>query len=107
MRRAPVIWLIAFGVVALVGCRQPLDFDQAATADPERGHELYMAHCANTCHPDDAFKRHHVQNFTQLAETVRTYYEQSLGNTNYPQQDVFDISRYLNQKYYHFKLPDF
>ncbi|HEY9723498.1 MAG TPA: hypothetical protein V6D47_15915 [Oscillatoriaceae cyanobacterium] len=107
MRRATVVWLIAFGVVALVGCRQPLDFDLAATADPERGRELYMAHCANTCHPDNAFHVRHVQNFNQLAETVRTYYEQTLDGKSYPQQDVFDMSRYLNQQYYHFKLPEF
>jgi hypothetical protein len=35
---------------------------------------------------------------------VRDYYEQVMGkDAEYSQQDVFDMSRYLNEKYYKFK----
>lgn len=103
--RPTLPWILGFGVLALMaGCREPLDFDRSLTADPDRGKLLYTKNCANTCHPANAFEKRDVKNFEQLAYTVREYYEKQLGpNPDYSQQDVFDISRYLDKQYYHFK----
>lgn len=104
MRRASFLWVCACGVLMMLGCREPLDFDQAFTADPARGQRLYQQNCANTCHPDNAFEHKHVTSYEQLAYTVRDYYEKALGkDAEFTAQDVFDISTYLNENYYHFK----
>jgi hypothetical protein len=104
MPRKPLAIVLALGVLSVIGCREPLDFDRTYTADPDRGARLYKTNCANSCHPDNAFDQKSVKNFEQLAYTVRDYYEQVMGkDTEYSQQDIFDISRYLNEKYYKFK----
>lgn len=105
MRRPSIVFLLAFGATVLIGCREPLDFDRAFTADDERGRTLVKQNCANSCHPSNAFSspNHKVKNFNQLAYAVRDYYEQVVGDeSNYSQQDVFDMARYLNRTYYHF-----
>lgn len=104
MPRKPLAIVLALGLLSLIGCREPLDFDRAYTSDPDRGARLYKQNCANSCHPDNAFDQKSVKNFEQLAYTVRDYYEQVMGkDAEYSQQDIFDISRYLNEKYYKFK----
>jgi hypothetical protein len=108
MHRPKVLMLLAFGATLLIGCREPLDFDRAFTADEERGKALIRQNCANTCHPADAFTKPNTQkkvkNFNQLAYAVRDYYEQVVGDEqNYSQQDVFDMARYLNKQYYHYR----
>lgn len=107
MSRTPLIWTAVFGLVLLAGCREPLDFGRSLTADPDRGFRLYKANCANTCHPDNAFTDKSVKNYEELAYVVRDYYEEVVGKGEhaYSQQDVFDITRYLNDKYYRFKRP--
>ena len=106
MRRMSWIWIAAFGAAVLVGCREPMDFGRTLTADPARGLRLYTANCANTCHPDNAFQIKSVTSYEELAYTVRDYYEQVVGkDANYSQQDIFDITRYLNDKHYRFKRP--
>lgn len=120
MSRSMVIWALMLGVATLAGCREPLDFTRNLTADVDRGKRLYMANCANTCHPDDAFERKTVKSYEELAYTVRDYLEQvekdrpkdesgsllsraaQLGG----QQDVFDITKYLNETHYRFKRSD-
>lgn len=108
MPRTPFVWLALLGLVALAGCREPLDFGRTLTADPARGYRLYKANCANTCHPDSAFDQKSVRSYEELAYVVRDYYEEVVGkDTNYSQQDIFDIARYLNDKHYKFKRPAF
>ena len=105
MSRPKLALILAFGAAFLLSCREPLDFDRAFTADPERGRTLVKQNCANACHPADAFTRkgHKVKNFNQLAYAVRDYYEAIVGDeTNYSQQDVFDMAKYLNRTYYHY-----
>lgn len=105
MLRPPLVMLLAFGACVLIGCREPLDFDRAFTADEERGKALIRQNCANSCHPADAFTRPNrsVKNFNQLAYKIRDYYEQVVGDeSNYSQQDIFDMARYLNRTYYHY-----
>jgi cytochrome c len=105
MPRIPLMIAVTFGLLAMVGCREALDFDRTYTADPDRGARLYKANCANSCHPDNAFDQKSVKSFEQLAYTTREYYEQVMGQgAEYSQQDVFDIARYLNDKYYKFKV---
>jgi mono/diheme cytochrome c family protein len=88
----------------ILGCREPLDFDREFTADPERGKALFMQNCANTCHPADAFAHKKVRSFEELANRTRDYYEQVLGKgAEYSQQDIFDLAKYLDKTYYHYK----
>ena len=104
MPRIPLALFAIVGVVTMIGCREPLDFDRTYTADPDRGARLYKANCANSCHPDNAFDQKSVKSFEQLAYTTREYYEQVMGQgAEYSQQDIFDISRHLNEKHYKFK----
>lgn len=104
MKRPALLVVLAFCATVAMGCREPLDFDRSFTADPERGYRLFKGNCANTCHPANAFEVKTVKNYEQLAYAVRDYYEQVVGGeSNYPQQDVFDMTRYLNDKYYKFR----
>ena len=104
MPRIPVLLVATFGILAMVGCREALDFDRTYTSDPDRGARLYKSNCANSCHPDNAFDQKSVKSFEELAYTTRDYYEQVMGaDAEYSQQDVFDIARYLNEKHYKFK----
>ena len=104
MPRIPLLLVVALGVTTMLGCREPLDFDRSFMADPDRGERLYKANCANSCHPDNAFNQKSVKSYEELAYTVRDYYEQVMGDsTDYTQQDIFDIARYLNEKHYKFK----
>lgn len=104
MKRPALLVALAFCAALGFGCREPLDFDRSFTADPERGFRLYKGNCANTCHPANAFEVKTVKNYEQLAYAVRDYYEQVVGGeSNYAQQDVFDMTRYLNDKHYKFR----
>ena len=108
MSRPKVLMMLIFGASLLIGCREGLDFDRAYTADEERGKALVRQNCANTCHPSDAFTKpagqRKAKNYNQLAYAVRDYYEQVVGDEqNYSQQDVFDMARYLNKQYYHYR----
>ena len=90
--------------IAVLGCREALQFDRVSLADPERGARLFRANCAKSCHPTYAFEQPEVTTYEELAYTVRDYYEGVMGGEgNYSQQDVFDMTRYLNDKYYKFK----
>ena len=122
MPRSVLLWALAFGLVTMAGCREPLDFSRALTADVDRGQRLYNANCANTCHPDNAFDKKSVKSYEELAYTVRDYLERvekdrpaeveqgsllQRASMMGGQQDVFDIARYLNDKHYKFKRADF
>jgi hypothetical protein len=103
-RRTAAICLLGLSVAFAVGCRQSLNFDYGLTADPQRGSRLFSENCANVCHPDNAFQKRGVKNYEQLAYKVRDYYEQAAGDQDDITQDVFDLTRYLNDTYYHYRI---
>lgn len=105
--RVPTV-LVLVGLSGMAwGCREPLDFDRALTADAERGARLYRTTCANSCHPANAYEPNvrKVKNWRQLAHVVRDHYEREMGDDpdSYSQQDIFDIARYLDKTYYKFR----
>jgi hypothetical protein len=107
VNRPKLVMMLGLVASILLGCREPLQFDHAYTADETRGKALVKQNCANSCHPSDAFTRlakdRKVRNFNQLAYAIRDYYELVVGDEqNYSQQDVFDMARYLNKTYYRF-----
>ncbi|MEB3197271.1 MAG: cytochrome c [Candidatus Sericytochromatia bacterium] len=105
MSRTAALTLAVWGLVSW-GCREPLDYERTLVADPDRGARLYKANCAKTCHPADVFADPRTSDIKELTNTVRAYYEQVVGGEgNYTTQDIFDLTRYLNDKYYQFDLP--
>ena len=107
MTRTTMFCLLGLGIALALGCREPLDFDRSLTADADRGEHLFKQNCANTCHPDNAFAQRNVKNYQQLAYKVRDYYEAAVGDdSDDTQQDVFDITKYLNRTYYRYPVRD-
>lgn len=99
---------LLLGVIAgsqLCACwmNDALDPGYTAAADAERGQRLFRSNCARTCHPANAFDVLAVKDQRRLIATVRSYYESVVGGEgNYTPQDVYDLARYLDRKYYRF-----
>ncbi|MEB3284956.1 MAG: cytochrome c [Candidatus Sericytochromatia bacterium] len=102
--RFKIVALLACAFLFSLGCREPLQFDRVNLADAERGARLFRGNCAKSCHPAHACEQPQLTSYEELAYTVRDYYEGAMGGEdNYSQQDIFDITRYLNDKYYKFQ----
>lgn len=98
-----LLGVLVSGSLAACWMQDALDPGHVALADAERGERLFRSNCARTCHPANAFEVRSVKDQRRLLTTVRSYYEQVVGGeANYTQQDVYDLARYLDRKYYKF-----
>lgn len=82
-----------------------LILNSAQAAEVDRGQLLYENHCGG-CHDSKAHLREDklVKNLVDLSkQVIRWQYAQKL---NWEYDDVIQVTRYLNQEFYHFRLPN-
>jgi mono/diheme cytochrome c family protein len=76
---------------------------QGAAAQ-DRGQLLYETHCI-TCHTAQVHwrERRLASNWEGLRAQVKRW--QSAASLNWTEQDIDDVARHLNQRYYRFREP--
>ena len=91
MTRNPTLLLLALATIL-----------PAAAADLENGDDLHFEHCTG-CHDDSVYTREdrNVRSFERLGQQVR-FCKDTIGLTWFD-EDVDDVTEYLNQTYYRFE----
>lgn len=76
----------------------------AHAADPLRGKQLFETTCIS-CHEDNAFTREKrlAKDYPELRAQVQRW-ESNLG-LHWSEEDIGDVTRYLNSTYYGFACP--
>tara|TARA_R110001606_G_C15126132_1_gene622736 strand:- start:192 stop:557 length:366 start_codon:yes stop_codon:yes gene_type:complete len=94
-------------LVAAAGVANGLGFlaEDAEATDLQRGQMLYETQC-QTCHDSVLHLRkgQQAQSFAQIEEQVRHWAKYQ--NTGWSDEDVGDVSDYLNSVFYRYPCPD-
>lgn len=75
----------------------------AGAAEPDRGQLLYETHCI-ACHNEQVHwrKKKAAKNWTKLVAEVNRWQEN--GNLGWDDGDISAVARYLNMRYYRFRV---
>ncbi len=82
-------------------------FATSVYAQKEDGKELFDEATCLQCHNIEDFKdkdMHKAKSFTQMKDKV--FACQLANNTHWFDDEVHDVSLYLNHEYYHFKVKE-